>query len=121
MTGATFLRSGGFRPRLLPHYLSDYEFTLRLARRGTELVVDESFVMQSAPELTGLNKPSSRTLRGVWNEAFSNRAKFNPKHWSAFAVMVCPPWTVPLHLVRIWLIFLRHLAAAVLPPQEGNA
>jgi GT2 family glycosyltransferase len=34
MRAATFRASGGFRPQRLPHYLSDYEFTLRLKRQG---------------------------------------------------------------------------------------
>ncbi len=43
MSLRTFAASGGFRPDRLPHYLSDYEFTLRLARRGVLLVVDPRF------------------------------------------------------------------------------
>jgi GT2 family glycosyltransferase len=120
MSAGTFLGSGGFRPRWLPHYLSDYEFTLRLRRRGAPLLVDERFRLRASFELTGLNRPSSRSLQGVWAESFSNRAKFNPKHWSAFAMMACPPWAVPLHLARIWLRFGRSLFAAI-RHDEGHA
>jgi len=112
MSADTFIRSGGFHPRWLPHYLSDYEFTIRLQRRGVELLVDERFHMQVELELTGLNRPSSNTLRGVWRESLSNRAKFNPKHWSAFAVLACPPRIAASHILRIWLRFGRSLLTA---------
>jgi GT2 family glycosyltransferase len=55
MEAKTFQQSGGFRPRLLPHYLSDYEFTIRLHRRGTPLVVDERFVAEVDFAKTGLS------------------------------------------------------------------
>jgi GT2 family glycosyltransferase len=112
MNAGTFLRSGGFRPHRLPHYLSDYEFTLRVQRRGAQLLVDERFTLHVRLDLTGLERPSARTLRGVWRESFSNRAKFNPKHWSAFAAMVCPWWIAPWHIARIWMRFARSLLAA---------
>lgn len=105
MRRATFTRSGGFRPRWLPHYLSDYEFSLRLRRQGVQLRVDPRFRAEVALELTGLNQPSGSGVRRFLADALSNRAKFNPKHWSAFVVMSCPPWVVPLHLARIWLRF----------------
>jgi GT2 family glycosyltransferase len=112
MDAGTFVRSGGFRPRWLPHYLSDYEFTLRLRRQGALLRVDERFTVGVELELTGLNRPSLHTIRGVWEESFSNRAKFNPKHWTAFVAMACPVWVAPWHIARIWMRFGRSLLTA---------
>jgi len=114
MSGRTWLSSGGFRPRWLPHYLSDYEFTLRLRRRGTPLAIDERFRCEVAFELTGLDQASSRNTRVFLAQTLSNRAKFNPKHWSAFVVMTCPIWIAPVHLVRIWGGFVRSLLAVAL-------
>jgi GT2 family glycosyltransferase len=115
MSGDTFRRSGGFRPLWLPHYLSDYEFTLRLQRQGVPLRVDPRFTAEVAFELTGLDRPSDGGVRRFLGDALSNRAKFNPKHWSAFVVMACPPWVVPLHLALIWLRFARSLLGAAWP------
>jgi GT2 family glycosyltransferase len=115
LRASTFLRSGGFRPRLLPHYLSDYEFTLRLQRQGATLMVDDRFKVQVDLALTGIDRASALGVRRHWADSFSNRAKFNPKHWSAFVVLACPAWTVPLHLARIWLGFSRSLLRAALP------
>jgi len=114
MDAATFLHSGGFRPRWLPHYLSDYEFTLRLRRQGVRLMVDPRFALQASLEMTGLSAPPTTDARAVWTNAFSNRAKFNPKHWSAFVLMVCPPHRAPMHLLRIWAGFARTFLSAAL-------
>src|SRR3546814_18220985 len=38
LDAAMFQASGGFRPRWLPHYLSDYEFPLRLQRTGVRQI-----------------------------------------------------------------------------------
>lgn len=115
MGANTWRRSGGFRPRWLPHYLSDYEFTLRLRRQGAPLLVDESFSARIDLGLTGLDRPPQAGVRRYWADALSNRAKFNPKHWSAFVLMACPGWVAPLHLLRIWLGFVRSLLRAALP------
>lgn len=105
MRAAVFKRSGGFRPRRLPHYMSDYEFTLRLRSQGVPLVCDARYRMEVRLELTGGEQYRLNGLAAFWEEAFSNRAKYNPRHISVFALMTCPPWVAPLHLLRIWLRF----------------
>jgi GT2 family glycosyltransferase len=112
MRADTFKTSGGFRPRYLPHYLSDYEFTLRLSRRGHPLLVAEDFAMDVDLRLSGFDSPSLDSLRQCWSDSFSNRAKFNPLHWTAFALLATPAWVAPLHVLRIWGGFLRRLARA---------
>jgi GT2 family glycosyltransferase len=114
MSAETFLCSGGFRPRRLPHYLSDYEFTLRLARAKTPLLVDDRFRTEIELSLTGLERPTAQTFGALWTQSFSNRAKFNPRHWSAFVLMACPATAAPRLLARIWLGWLRTIAATVL-------
>lgn len=110
-----FLASGGFRPKWLPHYLSDYEFTLRLARRGAALRCDQRFEAKVSMELTGQSHFVDSDLRSFWAAAFSNRAKYNPTHWTAFVLLACPLWTAPYHITKIWLRFLRALGRAASP------
>lgn len=107
MRASEFKASNGFRPRWLPHYMSDYEFTLRLRRKGVALLCDDRFRAVVRLELTGRDSYSRDSLASFWNEAFSNRAKYNPKQVSAFVLMACPSWVVPLHLIRVWLAFTR--------------
>jgi hypothetical protein len=112
MGADTFKRSGGLRPQWLPHYLSDYEFTLRLHRGGARLLVDDRFRAEVDFELTGFNAPTATSARALWTQSFSNRAKFNPMHWSAFVLLVCPASAMPGQLARIWLRFARSLMRA---------
>ena len=118
MAASTFVRSGGFRPRWLPHYLSDYEFTLRLQRQGTALRVDPRFRIEVDFALTGVERPPGGSVAAIWRDALSHRAKFNPLHWSAFALLACPAWVGPLHALRIWAGFARTLAHAALAPSR---
>lgn len=120
MSGATFRHSGGFRPRWLPHYLSDYEYTLRLNRQGVPLLCVDEFSVEFDAEATGDATYSNRGLRDFWTRSFSNRAKYNPMHWSAFVMMVCPMPLVPCHLIMIWLRFTRALVRNVLPDAVAN-
>jgi GT2 family glycosyltransferase len=105
MRAPIFKKSGGFRPKLLPHYMSDYEFTLRLRRQGVQLRCDDSFKAIVRLELTGCGQYRRDGFSVFLTEAFSNRAKYNPKQMSAFVLLTCSPWIVPLHLIRIWLRF----------------
>ena len=114
MRADAFVNSGGFRPNRLPHYLSDYEFTLRMRRHGMHLMTDPSFSLEGNSQLTGTERYGGRGLRQFWSRTFSNRAKFNPIHWSAFILLACPVWVVPAQLSRVWARFGVALAASLL-------
>jgi GT2 family glycosyltransferase len=118
MSARTFRASDGFRPRWLPHYLSDYEYTLRLRRRGTPLLVDDRFQATVDFGLTGLSRPAATGPGQIWSDSLSNRAKFNPKHWTALALLVCPLWVMPWHIVRIWGGFARALLVSLRTPER---
>lgn len=119
MSGAVFVASGGFRPKWLPHYLSDYEFTLRLRRQGVTLLTDPRFHARVRLELTGHSGYNRSGPRRCWQSALSNRSKNNPKHWTAFVLMACPVWVAPLHLARIWTRFALALLVSCLPSRTG--
>ena len=113
--------SGGFRPDRLPHYLSDYEFTLRLARHGVPLVVDPRFQLVADHGSSGEADFDGRNLREFIARSLSNRAKYNPRHWAALAWMVCPWWIAPLRVARIWAAFVRRGLRVALSPAAALA
>src|SRR5205085_1785135 len=118
---ATFAESGGFRPDRLPHYLSDYEFTMRLARHGVPLLVDPRFHLVADHGTSGEAEFDGRNLREFIARSLSNRAKYNPRHWAALARMVCPWWIAPLRVARIWAGFVRRGLRVALSPAAAPA
>jgi len=101
-------RVGGFRPEWLPHYLSDYEFTLRAAARGLALRVARTATLGVSLAQSG------RSLADVGAEswwrrltlALSPRFKDNPRTWSAFVWLAVPPARKPYLWLKIWIHFL---------------
>lgn len=99
---------GGFHPRLLPHYLSDYEYTLRAHRKGLPCITDPAFHLSAHPETTGYHEidPALPVLPYLCR-LFSTKSAQNPLHWSAFVALTCPPLRAVKHMARIWLSVLR--------------
>jgi GT2 family glycosyltransferase len=106
MTLSAFRLSGGFRPQRLPHYLSDYEFSIRLNRNGVKLACNSHFHLIVDSSLSGQLVLSSSSPMKFLRESFSNRFMLNPMHWSAFALLVCNPSVATYHVARIWTRFL---------------
>jgi GT2 family glycosyltransferase len=112
LRAADFLALGGFHPRLLPHYGSDYEFTLRARKRGFRLVSAPSVRLWSEDAATGDMDPGARSLRDYLGRCFSPRFMHNALYWTTFVLLACPPALVPLNLFRVWNGFLLQLSAA---------
>jgi glycosyltransferase involved in cell wall biosynthesis len=101
------VRIGDFHPRLLPHALSDFEFTIRAHRRNLQLRTHPDLklrmntaVLDTKPDSA---QPSQPTLKSLWQTYFSRRSTSNKIDWSMFILLACPkPYWLP-HLYRVWL------------------
>jgi GT2 family glycosyltransferase len=108
LSWSSFVRIGGLRPRWLPHYFSDYEFTWRAGQRGLRLRVATTAKLWCHVQTTGssgediLARPRSERLSLV----FSRRFKGNPRAWIAFAWL-----TAPWH--RLLIVTARILAHSI--------
>jgi GT2 family glycosyltransferase len=100
---ADLKRIGNFYPKLMPHYISDLEFTIRAHARGLKLA--------SPPELQLLwNMDTSGTRQfdpdiSFWKFMkiyFSNKHVMNPLHWSAFVLIGKHVQHRPRHIHAIW-------------------
>jgi GT2 family glycosyltransferase len=113
-------RAGGFRSERLPHYLSDYEFTLRASLRGLKLRVAREAAVGVQTQRTG------RSLANLFGERrgdrfrllFSPRYKDNPLTWSAFVGLAVSPARRPFLWLKIWLNFLLTVARCVYRPVQ---
>jgi GT2 family glycosyltransferase len=102
LTVGDFLELGGFYPKWLPHYLSDYEFTIRACRKGMSLRVDNSLSLLVDEKMTGFHQFDGESFWGFWKKYFSKRSDANPFAWTMFIALTCPwPWK-PLGWLRVW-------------------
>jgi GT2 family glycosyltransferase len=96
-----FKAIGGFYSRALPHYLSDYEFTIRAFRKGYKLITDDTLKLYVDQETTGIHTILAKNIRDYLLKYFSNRNSSNPVHWIVFLWLSCPnPWKI-YHIIRV--------------------
>ena len=80
-----FLMIGGFHPFLLPHYLSDYEWTIRAKRKGFRLITTLDIWLWNNEITTGYHKVENN-IRSV----FSKKSAVNPLYLFNFILLACP-------------------------------
>jgi GT2 family glycosyltransferase len=88
------------RPRVLPHYLADYELSVRVRKRGWRLLIDTGAAVFSNREYGNLKQMSS-----WWDKMFSVRS---PKYLPAFLAFwwAASNWPQRLTMpVRLPLLF----------------
>lgn len=97
-----FLDVGGFHPTLIPHYLSDLEFTMRAQKKGKRLMINPNFRIGIDFDTTGHRELGQESFLRYLRKVFSKRAAMNPVHWSNF-ILLHSPWKYKLsNLKRIW-------------------
>jgi GT2 family glycosyltransferase len=103
-----FIRTKGFKPHLLPHYYSDYEFTMRAKRKyGIELKCYLDLKVFMNTKTTGVEEISFKTLKEYFSKAFSKRYKENPKYTFTYFLIAFPfPYNLKFSFKQI-VDFLR--------------
>ncbi|WP_346295508.1 glycosyltransferase [Rhodopseudomonas sp. P1] len=116
-----FLDVKGFHPRLIPHYLSDLEFTMRAQKKGKTLMIHPDFRIGIDFETTGHRELGGETFRQYIKKVFSIRAAMNPIHWSNF-IILHSDWRYKLpNLSRIWGgVYLNGIRQRLLPELKAS-
>jgi GT2 family glycosyltransferase len=109
---ADFASLGGFHTVLLPHYLSDYEFTIRAARRGFRLRTDPTVRLVMDESTTGTRALDTSSPSAYLRSVLSIKATKNPIYWSTFVVLAAPRSRVVPGLARVWRRFFGGLLLA---------
>jgi len=97
-----FMEIGGFFPKLLPHYYSDYEFTIRAHRKGFRLYSDSSLQLWGDESTTGTHFVEAESILSTVKQLFSIKTIPNPAVISAYIILACPYRWVLINLLRIW-------------------
>ncbi|HJT44546.1 MAG TPA: glycosyltransferase [Rhizomicrobium sp.] len=106
LSARDFLDIGGFHPVLLPHYLSDYEFTMRAHRKGFSLVSSPDVFLRYNEHLTGIRDHNGQGVFQYLKKTLSIKAASNPVYWTSFILMASPLRHAPRNVAIIWRNFL---------------
>lgn len=90
-----FKKIRGFHPILLPHYASDYEWTIRASKKGFQIKSFKELKYYFDEGTTGNNEINNLTLR----QLFSKRSNRNPIYRLNFILLTTPLKYLPVHLV----------------------
>jgi len=103
MHAEDFFDIGGFYPTLLPHYSSDYEFTIRAKKKNYTLTIHPSVRTVLDESATGMNSLlDAPSYISFLQKLLSKKYMMNPLYMSAFIMLACPWRWKPLNLMRIW-------------------
>lgn len=94
---------GGFYPRVLPHYLSDYEYTIRAHKMGFCCVTIDSVYLCPNNDTTGFHEFNSTNFFEFIKQYFSKKSSANPFYWSVFVILIKPNFFVLPALAKIWI------------------
>lgn len=105
---------GGFYPKILPHYLSDYEFTIRAYNKKYQLITDNKLFLYVDEDTTGYHKIVSKTIKEYYGKYFSYRNVSNPIHWFFFICLVVPfPYKI-YHIVKLFYRFIKDVTRPII-------
>lgn len=117
-------RVGGFRPKLLPHYWSDYEFTIRAHRKGIRLCTRPDLAISLDRDQSGYRDFSTIGFIEFLRRYFSKRSLINPLYHTSFALLACPLSSLPLNVAKIWrnaFAYIMHQLKCTLKVQKEKS
>lgn len=85
-----FMKSKGFYPKILPHYFSDYEFTIRLQKKGIKLMNSSKTILQFNSKTTGERTIKKGSFNFVLKQLLSKRYVANPIYTIVFILLSAP-------------------------------
>ena len=83
---------GNFIPDRIPHYLSDYEYTIRIKKCGWKLLTAKKAVVYLNVNQTGIHTKWTEKLtsKSIFETIFSLKSSSNLKSWLWFIHTSCP-------------------------------
>ena len=97
-----FDKIGGFYPRILPHYWSDYEFTIRAHRKGFSLYTCDELYLIADDTQTGLHSIDESNILSFIRKLFSKRSVPNPIYRTVFILLASPIKLMPKLIILTW-------------------
>jgi len=102
MRMADLRKIGGFHTWMLPHYWSDYEFTIRAHRKGIKLCTSPNLAISLDRDQSGYRNFETVGFVEFLKRYFSKRSVLNPVYHTAFVLLASPLPAMPLNIFKIW-------------------
>ncbi|MCF8069587.1 MAG: glycosyltransferase [Desulfobacterales bacterium] len=96
-----FVDIGGFHPTILPHYWSDYEFTIRAHKIGYRCFTSSDVTLSPNLQETGRSDLNYSNYLQLLKSLFSIKTIANPIYQITFICLVCPAKWLPKNLFKI--------------------
>lgn len=93
---------GDFYPKLLPHYLSDYEYTIRANRKGLKCETSAQLLIEPDFDTTGYHTVNEKFFLNFLKKFFSKKSASNPIYLTSFILLTSPALSIPINLMRVW-------------------
>ena len=108
MYAKTFLSILPTPSKILPHYLSDLEYTMRAKRFGYDLRISKSTLINVDRTTTGMHEDRSKTFKEfLFNNFISKKSAFNYFYLGNFILLTCP-WKYKIFtFLKVYYRFLK--------------
>lgn len=94
---------GDFIPNKLPHYCSDYEFTVRALKKGFKIETRKDFFLFADYSTTGYHQIQAPNIKIYLSKLFSEKSAKNPWTISKFICLSAPIQYVIPGILKVWL------------------
>jgi predicted SAM-dependent methyltransferase/GT2 family glycosyltransferase len=99
---ATIRIIGDFHPIVLPHYWSDYEYTIRAHKKGIKLITSSYLTINIDNKQTGYRDFKELHFTSFLKQYFSKKSVLNPFYSSIFVLFASPLKHTPFNILRLW-------------------
>jgi GT2 family glycosyltransferase len=98
-----FISLKGFHPLLIPHYLSDYEFSFRAFKKGFTLLTSPDYFLYYNASATRNVIKDVQSFYSLMKYRLSRKSPGYIIAWTSFVILCCPLKYKIKHLVKLWL------------------
>ncbi len=102
LTWDVFKKMENFHPVMLPHYGSDYEFTMRATRKGFDMATVKDVVLIPDHSATGVREYEADSFADEIKVMFSKRCTYNPVYWTSLILLAFPVRYMLSNIFRVW-------------------
>lgn len=101
------LALGDFHPHMLPHYFSDYEFTIRAGKKRFCFYTCPELAIHFDSQTTGYRHFEGMRFFQFLKNFFSKKSVDNPIYQTTFVILASPKRWLLLNIIRIWVYAIK--------------